>query len=87
LSRIPPQAAPRELDKIAAHIQSLQLTELKAWVLEAITDEKIESASLVQLGTAFGILKKGDVGPANEPFKMKGLLWYLLELKKAEQDR
>ncbi len=38
-------------------LQNLQLTALQAKCLEAMTPEKIESASLVELATVFKVLK------------------------------
>lgn len=67
-------------------IQTFQLTELQLRVLEAITPEKIEDASLLELAKAYKILKDAELGLKGEPFKIKGLLGYLLELESAEKD-
>lgn len=66
-------------------LQSLQLTELQARVLEAITPEKINEAPLRDLVVAFKILKDKelvmeDKGGTN----IKGLIAYLIELEKEE---
>jgi hypothetical protein len=65
-------------------IQSLQLTSLQARVLEAITPEKIESASLPELLKAFKILKDIEFKITQEPFKLTGLVAYLAEIEKSQ---
>jgi len=65
-------------------IQTLQLTELQIRVLEAITPEKIEEASLLDLAKAFKILKDAELGIKGEPFRITGLLGYLLQLEKED---
>lgn len=64
-------------------IQSLQLTSLQARVLEAITPEKIESASLLELLKAFKILKDMELKITQEPFKLTGLVAYLVGIEKS----
>ena len=65
-------------------LQSLQLTELQARVLEAITPEKIDEASLKELVGAFKILKEAEVDPKGNVDEVRGLLAHLLELEKQE---
>jgi hypothetical protein len=56
-------------------------------VLEAITPEKIADASLLDLAKAFKILKEAELGVKGEPFRITGLLGYLLELEREETDQ
>lgn len=65
-------------------IQSLQLTELQARVLEAITPEKIEGAPLRDLIIAFKILKDKELNLEGKPSEIKGLIHYLVEMEKEE---
>lgn len=65
-------------------LQSLQLTELQARVLEAITPEKIESATLGELVNAFKILKDKELVSDGKPTEIQGLVGYLLHLEKEE---
>lgn len=65
-------------------IQSLQLTELQARVLEAITLEKIEDAPLRDLVGAYQILKKGEQSIEGPVKDMKGLVAHLIELERQE---
>ena len=65
-------------------LQSLQLTELQARVLEAITPEKIESAPLRDLVVAFKILKDKELALDGKPSDIKGLVAYLIELEKED---
>jgi hypothetical protein len=55
-------------------IQTLQLTELRFRVLEAMTPEKIANASLLELAKAFKILRDAELGLKGEPYKIKGTL-------------
>ncbi|MGO9017272.1 MAG: hypothetical protein ACLQVJ_02880 [Syntrophobacteraceae bacterium] len=66
-------------------IQTLQLTELQLRVLEAITPEKIADASLLDLAKAFKILKDAELGLKGEPFRITGLLGYLLEIEREDE--
>ncbi len=66
-------------------IQTLQLTELQVRVLEAITPEKIADASLLDLAKAFKILKYAELGLKGEPFKITGLLGYLLAIENEDK--
>jgi len=65
-------------------IQSLQLTELQARVLEAITPEKIQDAQLHELVSAFKILKDKELVIEGKPSEIKGLVAYLIEMEKQE---
>jgi len=65
-------------------LQSLQLTELQARVLEAITPEKIADAPLRDLVVCFKILKDKELVLEGKPTDIKGLVAYLIELEKEE---
>gem|GEM_PF-1218779 len=65
-------------------IQSLQLTELQARVLEAITPEKIDSASLRDLVMSYKILKDKEQVIEGKPSEIKGLVAHLIHLEKQE---
>ena len=65
-------------------LQSLQLTELQAKVLEAITPEKIEEAPLRDLVYAFKTLKDKELVTDGKPSEIKGLVAYLIEMEKQE---
>ena len=67
-------------------IQSLQLTELQARVLEAITPEKIESASLRDLVLSYKILKDKEQVIEGKPSEIKGLVAHLIHLEKMEKN-
>ena len=66
-------------------IQSLQLTELQARVLEAITPEKIEEAPLRDLVMSYKILKDKELNLEGKPSEIKGLVAHLLHMEKMEQ--
>ena len=66
-------------------LQSLQLTELQARVLEAITPEKIAGASLKELVGAFKILKEKELVVDGKPSDIQGLVGYLLHIEKEER--
>ncbi len=66
-------------------IQSLQLTELQARVLEAITPEKINEAPLRDLVASFKILKDKELVIEGKPSEIKGLVAHLLYLEKQER--
>jgi len=53
-------------------IQNLQLTSLQAKILENITDDKIEQASLMELVSAFKILKDKELVDTGRPNEIKG---------------
>ena len=65
-------------------LQSLQLTELQARILEAITPEKIEDAGLKDLVLAFKILKDKEQVIEGKPSEIKGLVSYLIKLEEEE---
>lgn len=65
-------------------LQALQLTELQARVLEAVTPEKIEEASMKDLILAFKILKDKELVIDGKPSEIKGLISYLIEMEKEE---
>ena len=65
-------------------IQSLQLTELQARVLEAITPEKINEAPLRDLVASFKILKDKELNIEGKPSEIKGLVAHLIYLEKQE---
>jgi len=65
-------------------IQSLQLTELQARVLEAITPEKIQEAPLGELVKAYKILKDHELTLEGKPKELKGLVGYLIQIEKEE---
>lgn len=65
-------------------LQSLQLTELQARILEAITLDKINEASLRDLVLAFKVLKDKELILEGKPSEIKGLIAYLIEIEKEE---
>ena len=65
-------------------LQSLQLTELQARILEAITPEKIEQAGLKDLVLAFKILKDKEQVIEGKPSEIKGLVSYLIKIEEEE---
>lgn len=65
-------------------VQSLELTAIQARILEAITPEKIEMASLRDLVLAFKILKEKEFVVDGKPTEIKGLVHYLIEIEKQE---
>ena len=65
-------------------IQNLQLTELQARCLEAITPEKIEEAPLKDLIVAYKILKDKELVDTGRPTDIKGLMHYLIQMEKEE---
>ncbi|MCP3924937.1 MAG: hypothetical protein GY714_20350 [Desulfobacterales bacterium] len=65
-------------------VQSLQLTELQARVLEAITPEKIEEAGLRDLVMSYKILKDKELVTDGKPSEIKGLVAHLIHLEKQE---
>jgi DNA-binding Lrp family transcriptional regulator len=60
-------------------LQSIQLTALQARILEAITPEKIASASLDELARAFKIFKDKELVLEGKPNEIKGALVAHLE--------
>ena len=65
-------------------IQSLQLTELQARVLESITPGKIDDAPLRDLVMAYKILKDKEQVIEGKPSEIKGLVAHLIYLEKQE---
>ena len=66
-------------------LQNLQLTEHQFRILQAITPEKIDKASFLELVKAFYVLHKAQMLTAGkESSKTHGLLDYLLEIEKEE---
>lgn len=65
-------------------LQSLQLTELQARILEAITPAKIEEAGLKDLVLAFKILKDKEHVIEGKPSEIKGLVSYLIKMEEEE---
>lgn len=65
-------------------LQSLQLTELQARILEAITPERIEEADLKDLVLAFKILKDKEQVLEGKPSEIKGLVSYLIKMEEEE---
>ena len=68
-------------------VQSLQLTELQARVLEAITPEKIEEAGLRDLVMSYKILKDKEQVMEGKPNEIKGLVAHLIHLEKQEGEK
>lgn len=66
-------------------IQSLQLTEIQARILEAITPDKIQQAPLRDLVMSFKILKDKELNIEGKPSEIKGLVAHLIYLEKQEQ--
>lgn len=65
-------------------LQSLQLTELQARCLEAITPEKIDDAPLKDLVLCFKILKDRELVIDGKPSEISGLVEYLIEIERRE---
>jgi biotin operon repressor len=65
-------------------LQHLQLTGIQAKVLEAITPEKIEAASLVELVSAFKVLKDKELVSQGKANNITGIVGYLVQLEKEE---
>lgn len=66
-------------------IQALQLTELQARVLEAVTPAKIEEAPLRDLVMSYKILKDKELNIEGKPSEIKGLVAHLIYLERQEQ--
>ena len=68
-------------------VQSLQLTKLQAKVLGAMDDEdKIDRCNLVELASVFNILKKNELTLDGKPSEIKGLVSYLVEIEKEDDE-
>lgn len=68
-------------------LQHLHLTELQCRCLEAITPEKIDSASLTDLAQAFRVFKDKELVLEGKPTDIRGnYIHYLEEIVKQEKD-
>ncbi len=67
-------------------IQALALTELQAKLLNAISDRKISEASLRDLVGAFKTLKEKEHLNDGKPTEITGLVGYLVQLEKEENE-
>lgn len=65
-------------------LQNIQLTEIQASILEAVTPDKIEEAPLRDLIFAYKILKDKELVEVGKPTDIKGMMHYLIELEKQE---
>ena len=65
-------------------LQNLQLTELQARCLEAITPDKIEVAPLRDLVFCYKILKDKELVDVGKPTDIKGIMHYLIQIEKEE---
>ena len=65
-------------------LQNIQLTEIQARILEAITPEKIEEASLRDLVTSYKILKDKELVDTGKATDVKGIMHYLIQMEKEE---
>ncbi len=66
-------------------VQSLQLTEMQARVMDALrSEDKIERSSAMELAQIFNILKKNELVLDGKPSEIKGLVTYLIDLEKDE---
>jgi len=65
-------------------VQALQLTELQARVLEAITPGKIDEANLRDLVMSYKILKDKEQVMDGKPSEIRGLVAHLIHLEKQE---
>ena len=65
-------------------IQTLQLTELQARILEAVTPDKIDDAPLRDLIMSYKILKDKELVMEGKPSEIKGLVAHLIYLEKQE---
>jgi transposase len=68
-------------------LRNLHLTELQVQVLEAVTPDKIEGASIKDLLYAYKILRDKEVEVDDSPEgNLKGLVAHLLHLERLERD-
>lgn len=65
-------------------LQHLQLTSLQARVLEAMTPDKIDGASIVELAQVYRILKDKELVTTGKANNITGLVNYLVALEKEE---
>lgn len=64
------------------NVQSLHLTELQARILEAVTPDKIEEASLKDLVLCYKVLKDKELISDGKPSEIKGLVSYLIHMER-----
>ena len=65
-------------------IHALHLTSLQAQILEAISPDKIEEASLKDLVLCYKVLKDKELVTDGKPSEIKGLVSYLVHLEKEQ---
>jgi hypothetical protein len=65
--------------------QHLKLTRLQYQILESISEEDLEEASLSEKVNAFRILKEKELISQGKPTELKGLIGYLLQVEEAEK--
>jgi DNA-binding Lrp family transcriptional regulator len=65
-------------------VQSLHLTALQSKILEAISPDKIEEASLKDLVLCYKVLKDKELVVEGKPTEIKGLVSYLIQLEKEQ---
>jgi DNA-binding Lrp family transcriptional regulator len=64
-------------------LQGLHLTQLRFKILEAITPEKFQNATLLELLKCYEILLKTELAiQGKDSYKIKGLVGYLMEMEK-----
>jgi hypothetical protein len=66
------------------NIQALQLTEMQARILEAITPDKIEEAPLKDLVLCYKVLKDKELVTEGKPSEIKGLVSYLVHMEREQ---
>lgn len=66
------------------NIQALHLTSLQSQILEAISPDKIEEASLKDLVLCYKVLKDKELVVEGKPSEIKGLVSYLVHLEKEQ---
>ena len=68
-------------------LQHLQLTNLQARVLGAITPEKIDAASITELAQVYRVLKDKELVSQGKANNITGLVGYLEQLEKEEVNK
>ena len=66
--------------------QGLILTEVQAKLLGAISDRKIQEASLRDLVNSYKVLKDKELLMDGKPTEIKGFVGYLMELEKEDKE-
>ena len=66
------------------NIHALHLTSLQAQILEAISPDKIEEASLKDLVLCYKVLKDKELVTEGKPSEIKGLVSYLVHLEREQ---